>query len=135
MGSHMVKHMGKRCACRPVTAYTQMLMESLESEAEVMFLIVPLNANAGLDCCHLLAPLIDFTECWAFVYLHLWYWSGEGCSVVSFWNSPAGRKATLLSNEILNWTFKMRNVKQKLWQKRSHHNRCALSLQSTRFDR
>lgn len=65
--------MGKCCACHPMTAFTQMLMESLESEAEVMFLIVPLNANFGLDCRHLLAPLIDFTECCAFVYLHLWY--------------------------------------------------------------
>lgn len=48
--------MGKCCASYPMTAFTQMLMESLESEAEVMFLIVPLNANFGLDCRHLLAP-------------------------------------------------------------------------------
>lgn len=31
------------------------------SEAEVVLLIVLLNANAGLGCRHLLALLIDFT--------------------------------------------------------------------------
>lgn len=103
--------MGKCCACHPMTAFTQMLMESLESKAEVMFLIVPLNANFGLDCRHLLAPLIDFTEWLCFCLFAPLVLKRRRLLGVFLLKFPAGRKAesTLLSNEILNWTFKTRS--------------------------